>query len=180
MWVCGWVVISMTFTSWQVHSLVGRVTSVFYVVYTNWSVKFACRLPCCFYPCLAIRNSKHKNEGFNMAKFVPQSMFLFFLGLQPIASPASRGGTTAAANTSGVLTGSAAVPSKYGWTAEPFGSWQGEKFGDARSPPWKLEAPIFPLEGWFMVRKFRRSKQISLKFWQFSSKQLCFLFFHSF
>ena len=44
---------------------------------------------------------------------------------------------TTAANTSGVLTGSAAVPSKYGWTAEPFGSWQGEKFGDARSPPWK-------------------------------------------
>lgn len=136
MWVCGWVVISMAFTSCQVHSLVGRVTSVFYVVYTNWSVKFACRLPCCFYPCLTIRNSKHKNEGFNMAKFVPQCMFLFFFYCN-LCKPKSRGGGTTAAKPSGVLAGSAAVPSKYGWTAEPFGSWQGEKFGDARSPPWK-------------------------------------------
>lgn len=90
MWVCGWVVISMTFTSWQVHSLVGRVTSVFYVVYTNWSVKFACRLPCCFYPCLTMRNSKHKNEGFNMAKFVPQSMVFVLFGLATHCKPKSR------------------------------------------------------------------------------------------
>ena len=80
---------------------------------------------------------KTQKRGFSYGK-VCATVYVFVLfGLATFASPASRSVGATAANTSGVLTGSAAVPSKYGWTAEPFGSWQGEKFGDARSPPWK-------------------------------------------
>lgn len=39
--------------------------------------------------------------------------------------------------------------------------------------------PFFPLDGWFWVRKFRRSKQKILKVWQFGSKQFVFSVFSS-
>lgn len=67
---------------------------------------------------IAIQNTK--TRVFNMAK-VCASVCLSSFFIATFASPLGRGGTTAA-NTSGVVPGSAAVPSKYGWTAEPIGS----------------------------------------------------------